>query len=500
MAGGELVGSVVPRVFTPPLREVWPRSPAAERHTVGWQVVDFARDVLGVELLGWQQWLLAHMLEVDSGRLRFRTIVVLAARQNGKSVLSVVLSLFFVFVRRVPLVIGTAQNLNMAEEIWSDAVTMAESSPELAPLIGRVVRVNGKKALEAVTGERYRVIAANRKAGRGLSADLLLLDELREHKSWDAWGAIVKTTMARPEAVTVCLSNAGDAESVVLRHLRNQAHAALGNPDRLVDLMGSSPGGGDDAAGLGLFEWSARPGREVSDRDGWCEANPAAGQTITAQSLAAAAATDPEWVFRTEVLCQWADGVLVGKFPPGAWEACRTDVPFDGDPLAVAVDVSWDRSWTHIAMAGRWPDGRIHVEVMASEAGTGWVRPWLFERGFRRVVCQRGAPVASLVDEFTELAPDGEPWVDVVDWSGAAIGAACGAFHDLVARRQVTHLDQPVLDVAAGSAATRPLGDSWAWDRKRSPHDAAPLVAVTGAVWGLSQPVEVPPEPALLIL
>src|SRR5690606_12296797 len=169
--------------------------------------------------------------------------VVLVARQNGKSTLSQVLALWFMFVYGVPLVIGTAQDLDVAEEIWAGAVELAEESEDLGPLIERVVKVNGKKALELAKavelpnggGQRYKVKAANRRAGRGLSGDLILLDELREHQSWDAWGAITKTTMARPSALICALSNAGDASSVVLRHLRLSAHRALGDPDGIVE-------------------------------------------------------------------------------------------------------------------------------------------------------------------------------------------------------------------------------------------------------------------------
>ena len=45
---------------------------------------------------------------------------------------------------------------------------------------------------------------------------------------------------------------------------------------------------------------------------------------------------------------------------------------------------------------------------------------------------------------------------------------------------RVHHLEQPVLDIAAKTSATRPLGDgAWAWDRNKSPEDAAPLMAAT---------------------
>src|SRR5699024_3176801 len=106
-----------------------------------------------------------------------------------------------------------------------------EETPDLAALADRPIKVNGKKTIRLKSGERYKVKAANRRAGRGLSGDLILLDELREHQSWDAWAAITKTTMARPAAQIWALSNAGDASSIVLRYLRKQAHEALGDPD-----------------------------------------------------------------------------------------------------------------------------------------------------------------------------------------------------------------------------------------------------------------------------
>src|SRR5690606_33234488 len=207
--------------------------------------IEFAEKVCGIDLFPWQRWLLLHSLELAPdltvstmtmrGRLdplfRFRKIVVLVARQNGKSTLSQVLSLFFLYILGTDLVLGTAQDLDTAEEVWDGALDIIEETPELATLADKPIRVNGKKTIRLHSGERYKVKAANRKAGRGLSGDLILLDELREHQTWDAWGAITKTTMARPAAMIWALSNAGDVTSIVLRYLRKQAHAALGDPD-----------------------------------------------------------------------------------------------------------------------------------------------------------------------------------------------------------------------------------------------------------------------------
>jgi phage terminase large subunit-like protein len=185
---------------------------------------------------------------LPDGSFRFRNVVVLVARQNGKSTLSIILSLWSCTCSARPLVIGTAQDLDVAEEIWQGAVDIVEETPELNDLKERVVKVNGKKSLELKTGERYKVKAANRRAGRGLSGDLILLDELREHQSWDAWGAITKTTMARADAQVWALSNAGDASSIVLRYLRKMAHAALGDPDGINAADDPAAAAGEDEA------------------------------------------------------------------------------------------------------------------------------------------------------------------------------------------------------------------------------------------------------------
>lgn len=474
-------------------------------------MIEFATDILGIKLLPWQRWLFIHALELlPDGSFRFRNIVVLVARQNGKSHLSQILALWFMFVYGFDLVLGTAQDLDTAEEVWQGAVDLVEETPELNDLKQQVFKVNGQKTLKLVTGERYKVKAASRRAGRGLSGDLILLDELREHQSWDAWGAITKTTMAREHAQIWALSNAGDAASIVLRYLRKMAHAELGDPDGINADDDPSLLLGDDEEDLeleddgtlGIFEWSAPPGCRIGDRDGWAQANPSLGYTITERTIASAARTDPEWVFRTEVLCQWSDGALDGPFPAGAWEAGidPTSAIPEGDPFLFAVDVSWDRSTSHIAVAGRREDGLIHVEVVASRVGTDWVAPWLTEReetpGLIGVAFQaKGAPVSSLADDIKATG------LNVIPWTGEDLGAGTGAFYDGVRAVQedpnagIRHRPQPILDVAAATAATRPMGDAWAWDRKKSPTDIAPLVAVTCGAWALGEPVEQELEP-----
>src|SRR3546814_18105149 len=76
--------------WTRPLRELRPAT------SYGFAVVEFARDILERPLDPWQEWLVIHAGELlPDGRPRFRKVLVLVARQNGKTELLVILSLFW---------------------------------------------------------------------------------------------------------------------------------------------------------------------------------------------------------------------------------------------------------------------------------------------------------------------------------------------------------------------------------------------------------------------
>ena len=149
-----VLGSEAARVFTPPLRDLVPTLRDAAGNIIraatsdGFSVIEFAEGVLKLRLLPWQKWLLVHALELlPNGRYRFRYVVLLVARQNGKSTVSQVLALWWLYVGGRLGVLGVAQDLGTAEEIWEDAVDLAESVPALQSEILKVWRRNGKKEL-----------------------------------------------------------------------------------------------------------------------------------------------------------------------------------------------------------------------------------------------------------------------------------------------------------------------------------------------------------------
>lgn len=506
----EFIGSEEPRIFTPPLRELTPDT------TLGFEIIEFAREVLGIELLPWQKWFCIHAFEIvdlpDGGwRLRFRTLILLVGRQCGKTTLGTVIALYFLYQLRVGLVLGTAQDVSNAEDIWALCVEMAQANPELAEQISHVWFTNGAKRLQLEGGRDYRVKAANRKAGRGKSADLVLLDELREHQTWEAYAALSKTGLARRNALLLCMSNAGDGTSVVLRHFRLRAHSMLGDPDGIAAAMGESEPPADAGAledtALGLFEWSAPPDAAIDDPRAWAQGSPALGYTIEPSAMRAACSDDPEDVFKTECLCQWVTSAVAPPFPIGAWDAGRDDSSEIAPDSALwwGVDVSADRLHASIAVCGRRADGNWHVELAEYRSGAAWLPGWFqvaapnYRGGMRVALQSRGAPVASMMDVVA--AVDGVRVIecagrDVAGWSGRMWDAvaACGpgSRSDAV---PVFHRTQPALDLAANIAATRPMGDgAWAWDRNKSMEDISPLVAATMALGAATAAEQAPKE------
>lgn len=543
---GHLFGNAEPRICTPPLRELTPET------SLGFDVIDFAHDVLGYILLPWQRAALIRMLELDEeGHLRFRTVVVLVARQNGKSTLAQVLTIWLLFVWGWPLILGTAQDLDVAETLWEEVVDIVESNPDLDALKHSITKVNGKKSLNLTTGAKYKVKAANRRAGRGLSGNLVLLDELREHQTWDAWGAITKTTMARAEALILALSNAGDVTSRVLRYLRLMAHRMLGDPDgiaaledgagpteddvdeladddELVDLDDFDELGTDvavddleqDEDTLCLLEWSAIPGCAKDDRAGWSAANPARGYTISTKTIASACKTDPEWVFRTEVLCQWNDGATSGPFAPGAWDAGKVAVTVDDHgrktltykkrdkivgPLVAAIAQQPGRAKTYVAVAGYRPDGKPQVEILTGRSGDEWVAEFLTGSDqSSRIRALTGQSAGSPeMTRIKKLKADRSFRIPIVDLTGSDLLDAYADADDAIREGRVWHTPWSSLDLAAQTAEWKVLaGGARLLDPKASPTDITALRAWVAALWLLGHLPKTktpPPPPARVI-
>ena len=481
-------GITEPRLYTKELR------PLTEETTLGFACIEYAETVLRKTLYPWQKWALVHALEIvgdlETGwHFRYRVLLFLISRQNGKTVLSEVIASFFLNVLHVDCIFGTSLSLEKAEEVWEAVINDQEAYPELSADIVRISRTNGKKRLELTGGRRYKVGAPSRRAGRGDSNDLVMLDEVREQRDWETWSAAVASITAKPNGLVICFSNAGDPDSIVLRQLRAQA---LGQK---VDY-----GGDVDANTLGLFEWSAKEGSATDDIEALAQANPAMGYgLLTERSLLSNRETFPEMKFRSECMCQQVETILPPPFPDGAWESGTDPASFipTAEPVTFGIDLSQDRRWTSIGACGKREDGNWHIELVARRIGTEWAIDWFRERALKgkmRLAFQsRGAPVSGLAEQICTI-----PGVERLGIEGADLTNGWGRFFDAVSAclhegegAKIYHLPQPVMDTPGKTMQLKQMGGGVKLpDRVKSPDDIAPLFACIMAFAAASKPAE----------
>lgn len=483
-SASDVYGSPTPRTWTPPLRELTPET------SFGFDVIDFAEEI-GWPLDEWQQWLVIHMGELlPDGRPRFRFVLALVARQNGKTLLCRVLTLYWMFVERVPLIIGTNTSRDTAKVSWREVINMAEGVELLREAMEEVHtrEVIGEESFFNVYGSQYRFAAPNRRAGRSLTVHRVILDELREHKNRDAYDAAIPAMNAVADAQAVAITNQGDSNSVVLDELRESA----------VEFI--ETGVGDPR--LGLFEWSARNGADPTDLEALAAANPNLGHRIAVDSIMGDAIRAKQRggerlaSFRTEFLCQRVT-LLDPAIDPDLWRECGTDEPLDlaehRRSLALCFDVAPEG--THATLvAAVTLDDITSVEVVERWTGFGAITamkgalPGLVARLRPRVVGFLPNGPAAGVSVDLGRRKGRSPWpprpAKLEEIGAEDVPRACMSLETLVAGGQIEHPRDPMLDAHVGNTQRLRRGAEGLWLFTRAgdkPVDGT--YALAGAVW-----------------
>ena len=479
-ASAAVAGHTVPRLWTPPLRELTPDT------SYGYDLIDFAERI-GWPLDPYQEWLAIHMGELlPDGRPRFRTYLALIARQNGKSLFCKLLILYWMFVDHAPLIVGTSTSRDMAKVSWRETIEMAEGIEllcrEMAPLHTR--ETISEEAFFNLAGSRYRFAAPNRRAGRSLTVHRALLDELREHKTWDVWNALVKAMTAVPDAQAICVTNQGDANAVVLDSLRDMA----------IEYI--ETGVGDPR--LGLAEWSAPNGCDPTDPEAIAMANPNLGHRIELDSIIGDAmrakrAGGLELAgYRTETLCQRVT-MLNAAIDEDAWTAAGSDTPIDlalhRQRVALCFDVALDGSHATLVAAATI-DGTTHVEVVKTWAGYGCTKqlradlPGIVEQLRPRTLAWfPGGPSAAVAADLAKRRGS-RPWPPrrvIVAELTTETASVCMGLADVVHAGEVQHPKDDMLTGHIKQTQKLMQGDRWVFTRRGSqPIDGS--YATAGAV------------------
>lgn len=455
-----VVGHAAPRIATQ-------RPSGASQGTL---VADWAADVLHVDLLPWQLHALeAGLVQVDD-RWCSRTVAIMVGRQNGKTMLVAVRALAGMVLWGEEVLAASA-NRDVAMDAWNVALELAE---EANLGVHSVSRTNGREAFH-IGKSRYKVVSNTRAGGRGLTGDLVILDEVREYRTWDGWAALEKTRRAKVSSQVWAISNEGDDGSVVLCNLAERGRNAALTGDQL-DLT--------------WMEWSAPPDAMRSDPEGWAAANPALGYLITEETIKSESQVDDPAVFETEVLCRRVAS-LRPWLAAGLWDTCmewNVDSPADDAAVTFALDAGPELRHATIAVAHKREDGRTFTEAVAGfQDVDGEVLPRAAIRLAELVDTWKPAAVY-VVDRGQAQAAAGRVLeatdTRVVALNGADQVRAAQAFHEAVVARLVVHPDDKLTTAHLGA-----LTADGVLRRRSSGQDADAAVAAVLACFGATHAI-----------
>lgn len=433
----------------------------------------------GTELDPWQRHVCDVASEVDDdGHWLHRLVGVIVGRQNGKSTILEARILAGLFLFNDSKIVHTAQDRALPRQMFERLIGVVESQPALARRVAQIRETNGQEAIRLTDGSLYKIIAPRAKAIRGeyepSPPDLIVVDEAREQHSMDLWTAALPTIRTRPSAQIWAVSNAGDADSVMLNSLRDRGRAAVADPD--------------DDPRMAWLEWSAAGGTErpIDDPQAWAEANPALGRRISVDTIVdeLKAYEDNPNGFRTEILCQWVHDVTHrAAIDWTDWLACGGE-PEPVDPAALprpvcGVDVDGDRNTAAVAIAA-WRHDRLVVDVVEElvdptvadvvRVAADWMRRYrIYEYAYDPKTSQT---VAAYLDaeRFTGVAIKPADYV-----------TASSVFGDAVASRTLLHPNNETLNTQIQGAHRKPTGDGL-WFISRALSDG-PVTGVLAAAF-----------------
>ena len=502
----KVTGRTSPRVWTRPLR------PLTREASYGYRVIEWAAE-RGYPLDPWERWCAVHAGELlPDGRPRFRRVVIIVARQNGKTLLLKILILYWAYEESQRMIMMTSTNLDYAREALFDTAEMAGAEPNMPKGIRRMDGIarpelrqaNGQERITApvrrrdpedaesprIGGGTFKIGTASRTGGRSLPIDRAVVDELREHRSWDGYNAIKHAQNAIKDAQAFFISNKGDSDAIVLNGLRR---TALEGKDRRI----------------GLFEWSAPPDARPDDVEALRYANPNLGHRIDVESIMGDAITAIQEggaalaQFKTEIMC-----IDVPNLTPAidldAWRECAGPGGMDKlrTRVATCLDVAPDGRHATLAAAAVGADGIVRVELVRTWTSTHQLRrslPVTVKRVRPRVMgwFPNGPAAAVAADLAAPKQRRSQAWPPpgvTIQEIKTETPAVCMGFEEIVRARGLMHPSDEVMTMHVTDSQREYHGPVWVFARRISDGEAATPIDATYATAGAVHLARLLPE------
>ena len=218
----------------------------------------------------WEKAMLAAMFGFidDEGRRRYREVVLIVAKKNGKSLISSIVGLYLQVGDGEPgaEVYAVATKKDQAKIIWGEAKRMVNKSPELRKLVKPLVGEMDCAVNESV----FKPLASDTDTLDGLNVHGALMDEVHQWRDGMAlYNIIADGTTAREQPMTLITTTAGVVrEDIYDNKYEYAAKVIIGYDDPDAGIV-------DDHFLPFIYELDAR--EEWEDERCWPKANPGLG-------------------------------------------------------------------------------------------------------------------------------------------------------------------------------------------------------------------------------
>ncbi len=409
-----------------------------------------------------------------------RDVCIECTRQQGKTLLVVLLILFHMFVLRSKRIIYTAQRWSTAYDVFKRVVAVINRVPWLKSRLAEKPSKGGNRGvIKLVNGCEVEFGPRSQDFGRGYTEiDLLIIDEAYDLDP-DEEANLTGTQSAAKNPQTIYIST----PPVAAAHPRCHILAGL---HRL---------GFDRAPDLYYALYAAPEGMSRDDPEAWALAQPSYGVATNEREIRSkrqkAKTAAQRAIFDADYL-GWGDypppeDEIGSPITEDQWQNLLVDpvgVQLVG-PRGLALERTRDgKVWT-LAVAQRTTDGRIFVEVGYSRtAPNGSVKAY--------TVAAVGAlnPVALVTDQKSSAAVLEQELIDAgiepTMTNMPQLALASRGFLDDALDGRLAHAGQECLTDAVASASMRELpSGGFTWDESYGGAPVAHLKAATLARWAL---------------
>lgn len=405
-------------------------------------------------------------------------------RQNGKGDEIEVVELWGL-VQRAEAILHTVHDAVMlSTQTQQRLLGVLEGHGDLRRRIAKVWKGTGQQMIEFRNGGVIWYRTRTAKGGLGVDdVTRLVIDEAQEATK-EQVAATSPTQMVNPDRQINALGTSGKAG--VSRWWWGMRRRALGADPGAFGYVGTTA----ETVYLDDEGRVVQVPVNVEDRALWLAVNPAVragrGGGMAFLEDQYKLLDDPR-LYAREHLGVWDPPDDEDEREPivdlKAWKALE-DVPGERPArIALAVAATQDRGWSHIGLAGERSDGRIHLQVIKSGRGTGWVLDELarLKREWKptRSVIGSGDPASSLLSEA-------KPALRLRPIQAPAQARAAGMLVDGVAEGTISHGGDPRLLECLRHARKKDQGKSFLLaDPPDGAVDIAPLRAVAHALHAL---------------